>query len=250
MTSLTGLHPGFSMVWGDDDDATCDRRSEADPELPQLSPPRLQMRHHGGRASIGENLMISVASRLGWTVACRWQATGRGVWMCGGPAEAEPVRKVLAEHEARVLRTVPIALRVRRDGRDLLVANLLVVPGRMTCVSAGELHAYVGDWDVEVASENARIGDPETQWAWGGTAVNLLLDPGAEDGEWMARVTGEVAFLEDGFRTIRTGSSVTGIVEAPRGRAVALDAEMILAAGRPAVLKPSDDVTVEITLGR
>ncbi|MEN8149056.1 MAG: hypothetical protein ABFS86_04490, partial [Planctomycetota bacterium] len=243
-TALTGAQPGCAMVWGDDDDV----RADAEADVPRLFPPRPLIVHRKGRSTIVENLMLSVASRLGWTVQGSWMESGRGVWMLGDPSEAAPVRKELAAIEARVLRTVPVRVRVRRDGRDALAANLLVVPGRRICVSAGETRAYVGDWDVEVASEGARIGDPEIHWAWGGTALNLVLDAGAEDGEWTARVTGEIVVLEDGFETIRTGSAVTGIIESPRGRAVAVDADAVLAAGRPTILKPADGVTVEIEI--
>jgi hypothetical protein len=140
--------------------------------------------------------------------------------------------------------------------RRLLFAAGRVESGRWMAITQDStdgvrsLRSYVADWTVEVASEGARIGDPEVEWAWGGTALTLRIDAGPVANVYTARIVGEVATLSPTFETKRPGNTVTGVIDSPKGRTVAVDADAVLTAGRTHRIRPSGDVTVEITVGK
>ena len=65
-----------------------------------------------------------------------------------------------------------------------------------------------------------------------------------------ARIVGEVATLDPAFETKRPGNTVTGVIESPKGRTVAIDAVTVLTTGRTHRIRPAGDVTIEITVGK
>ncbi len=124
---------------------------------------------------------------------------------------------------ALVRRTESERVRIARTALDLTF-------GRSCCAQSGTEHAYVADWDVEVA-QDARIGDPVTAVLFEGWVVNARAD--AVPGGKHVMLTFDVEFTDavTPFEVRRPKNEATGPIELPKIKRAKIARELTLTLG-------------------
>jgi hypothetical protein len=213
-------------------------RYETDEDRPERYPPGLVMEEEPRPFLHGDDLLELLRSRI--ISSGRETETvcfGVGDWLAmkGEEAVLEEVRRQLRALEVEATHTWSASIRMFSAGgegeRRLLGSVCLpVASGRTACIQAGVEHAYVADWDVEVAQES-RIGDPEIGHAFGGVAMNLKLLPTGSARAIAANFDLLFSELEQKIETRRTGNAVTGIIEIPSMQRIRLERQLVLVPG-------------------